>query len=120
MWISRQINKNYSEPSIQSGRVTLNGSGGLEAVSTGVERSVDVFSPFGYFYSVPANTDMLLARFDGRQGAIGTAMESEALDVGEIKITCPSGAYIHLKNDGSVVINGTVISKTGEINGKKY
>ena len=119
MWISQQISKSDSEPSIQRGRVTLNSSGELEAVSTGVERSVDVFSPFGYAYCVPADTDMLLARFDGKQGAIGITMEDEALDVGEIKITSPSGAYIHLKNDGSVVINGLVISKTGEIIEKK-
>lgn len=120
MWISQQISKEHAEPSIQSGRVTLNGSGGLEAVSTGVDRSVDVFSPFGYAYCVPPNTDMLLASFDGKQGALGIAMNAESLDAGEIKITSPFGAYIHLKKDGSVVINGVVISKTGEINGKEY
>lgn len=117
MWISQQMSKSHTEPSIQSGRVTLNGSGGLEAVSTGVDRSVDVFSPYGYVYSVPAGADMLLAGFDGRQGAIGVAMENGTLGVGEIKITSASGAYIYLKNDGSVEINGAVISKTGEING---
>jgi hypothetical protein len=34
---------------------------------------------------------------------------------GEVKITSLSGAYIHLKNDGSIELNGLLISKEGKI-----
>lgn len=118
MWISQQMNKTPDEPAVQKGRVTLNDNGELEAVSTGVERNLDIFSPFGYIYSVPTGTDMILTRCDGNQGAVGVRMKNAGLEFGEIKIVSSSGAYIYLKNDGSVIINGLKISKTGEIDGK--
>lgn len=39
----------------------------------------------------------------------------QILKNGEIKICALSGAYILLRADGSVVINGTVIGKNGKI-----
>lgn len=119
MWLSRQIIKNERKPVIQSGRVTLNDNGELEAVASGVDRSVRMFSPYGYAFSLPKGEKMLLTESDGSQAAFGVEMERENIAAGEIKITSSSGAYIYLKNDGSVIINGLVIDSKGVIkNGK--
>lgn len=115
MWLSRQIIKNEEKPAIQSGRVTLNENGEFEAVASGVDRSVRMFSPYGYGFSLPKGERMLLTESDGSQAAFGVEMSRENIEPGEIKITSSSGAYIYLKNDGSVVINGLEIDSRGAI-----
>lgn len=115
MWISRQIVKPTDNPTVESGRVTLSNKNQVEAVSTGVDRNLQLYAPYGYTFSLPSGVSMLLAKSDGEQAGIGALMQDKSVKVGEIKITAQSGAYIHLKNDGSVVINGLEISKYGEI-----
>ena len=51
----------------------------------------------------------------GEQVCIGVESDSSAVGYGEVKITSLSGAYIHLKNDGSIELNGLLISKEGKI-----
>ncbi len=115
MWISRQITNGQDRELVQSGRVTLNTAGQVEAVSTGAERNVNMYSPFGYSFSVPSGCEVLLTNSDGQKAALGVLMENDGLACGEIKISSPSGAYILLKNNGSVVINGKEIDKSGVI-----
>ena len=53
MWISRQIIKEEKLPPTECGKVTMNSGGKIEAASTGVERNVDFYSPYGYISCVP-------------------------------------------------------------------
>lgn len=115
MWISKQLTEKADSPIIENGRVTLNDKGELEAVSTGAERSVRVYAPYGYSFSLPAGSELLMTRSSGEQVSFGTEMKSDSLSEGEIKITSASGGYIYLKNDGSIVINGLTINKKGVI-----
>lgn len=115
MWLSRQTVKNTAQPAIQKGRVTLNSNGQLEAVSTGAERSIRIYSPYGYKFSPPKGENMLLTQSDGEQASFGVEMSTQGIKPGEIKITSQFGGYIYLKNDGSVVINGLKINSKGEI-----
>ena len=103
MWISKQIIKEQKVPAVECGKVTMSSKGAVEATSTGVERNVNFYSPYGYNFCVR------------KQVCIGVENDSSNVEYGEIKITSLSGAYIHLKNDGSIVINGLVISKEGKI-----
>ena len=107
MWISRQIIKEEKLPPTECGKVTMNSGGKIEAASTGVERNVDFYSPYGYISCVPKG--------GGEQVCIGVESDSSAVGYGEVKITSLSGAYIHLKNDGSIELNGLLISKEGKI-----
>lgn len=115
MWISRQLSKGQSASQLQMGVSTLNDNGQVEAVSTGTERDISIYSAYGYSFSLPAGAQMLLSSDGGQQAAIGVLMDGGNIEQGEIKITSASGAYIHLKNDGSVVINGRKINKDGVI-----
>ncbi len=115
MWISEQISKGQPQTENQTGKSTLNSNGSVEITSTGVCRDVELYSPYGYSFSLPVGQNVLLTRCDGAQAGLGVALSSNALAQGEIKITALSGAYIHLKQDGSVVINGLKINKNGVI-----
>lgn len=115
MWISKQTIKEISEPAVENGKVTLNTGGDIEAVSSGKERSVKIYAPFGYSFSLPSGNDLLLTRSGGEQVCFGTEMTDSSVSQGEIKIASAAGGYIHLKSDGSVIINGLRINKEGEI-----
>jgi phage gp45-like len=116
MWISRNFNTRGSSGSLETGTVTMSSNGEVEAVSSGVDRLARLSAPFGYSFGVPQGQELVIARLDGEQVAIGTVMQSRGLDEGEIMISSPSGAYIRLCTDGSVIINGLVISREGVIN----
>lgn len=117
MWISKQLanEKQQETPLMQSATVTLNSDGNVEVSSTGTERGVQICAPFGYSFSLPAGEKLLLTHSDGAQTAIGVSMDSGGLSTGEIKISSPYGSYIHLKKNGSVIINGLEIDRDGVI-----
>ncbi|MGN0522378.1 MAG: hypothetical protein ACI4IQ_07055 [Eubacterium sp.] len=115
MWISRQMPRSEGDDVIQTGKVTLNNDGEVEAVSTGVERNLEIYAPFGYSYSMPSGCEVLLTQSNGEKTALGVIMNGEGLECGEIKISAESGAYVLLKNNGSVIINGLEISSDGVI-----
>lgn len=116
MWISKKLGASEVKKSeMETGQVTISKNGELEAVSTGVERGVKMLVPFGYSCAVGSGRELVLSRIDGRQVALGTIMQDSTLRTGEIELRSPSGAYIRLKNDGSVVINGLVIDSDGGI-----
>lgn len=115
MWISRQTVKDSEPEPIQTGKVTMSGNNSIEAVSSSPQRNIDIYSPYGYSYALPSGVNMLIARCDAKSAAAGVLMNPVELKAGEIKISSAGGSYILLKNDGSVVINGLVINKNGEI-----
>lgn len=113
MWISRQIGKGQANFSAETGKVTLSSKSTIETVSTGVDRDVHIYTPYGYSYLPPAGADMLLTKSSGEQAGIGVSMQKTDVKNGEIKIQAQSGAYIHFKENGSVVINGIEIDRDG-------
>ena len=115
MWISRQIIKPEQQPAVQNAKVTMNAEGEIEAVYSGVERALTIYSPYGYTYSVPRGEELLIAKSDGSQSALGVEMHASGIAQGEILIQSKSGASIYLKKNGSGVINGLIINKRGEI-----
>lgn len=115
MWISEQMVKPTSQSVIQTGKSTSNNNGVVEAVSTGIGRDIPVYSPYGYCFSLPVGSDLLLASNDAEQIGIGVLNSSAGLQKGEIKICSMAGGYIYLKNNGSVIINGLEITRDGVI-----
>lgn len=115
MWISTQIKEKPTENQTQTGRVTLNSDGKMEVIANGVDRNIETFLPYGYSCLIPRGEEVLLTQSGGEQIALGVRSSGNALKSGEIKILARSGAYIHLRNDGSVVINGLEITRDGEI-----
>lgn len=117
MWISKQVIRQNSIPAAECGTVTMNSSDGIEAVSTGTQRSIQLYAPYGYYCNIPEGERVILTQSSGEQAVLGVLSSPGALKSGEIKLCAPSGAYIYLKNDGSVLINGLKITREGKIIG---
>lgn len=118
MWISKQIIKEGTQPPTECGTLTMNTNGSIEAASTGMERSIELYAPFGYKSSIPSGTNLLLSQGGGQQVCIGVKSDASMLNLGEIRIESPWGGFIYLKADGSVEINGLLITKEGKLIGK--
>ncbi len=73
------------------------------AVSNGEKKNLRLIHPYGIYWVYPENEEVELD--DSR--IIGSVkVNSEELEEGEILIRSKGGAYVLLKNNGKVVING--------------
>lgn len=115
MWISKKIADSSATRLAEKGKVTLS-SNEFEVSSTISQRSMESFAPYGYNSKAPIGEEvMLLPSVDG-QAVIGSLCNNDTLESGEIKITSKGGAYILLKNDGTIELNSVVVTKEGAIN----
>lgn len=116
MWISRRLSADYISSEAEEATVTLEG---VATETTGTLQTRDFLQchPYGYDASLPLGTAVLSVPVASGNAVVGvaTASNHEELKVGEVKLTALSGAYIYLRDDGSVVINGAVIDKNGQL-----
>ena len=109
MWLS-EIKKAGRNGVINQGCVTIGGS--TAAVMTDTERrNVDLCMPGGYLW-IPEKGKMALSvrNDNGEQCLLGyTEIKTpEDMEPGEILIISAGGAEITLKNDGRILLKGTV------------
>jgi hypothetical protein len=109
------MSRSQSSDKAEKGRVTLSDSGNLEVGSSVTSRSINSYSPYGYSSLAPVGEEIIILPSSDGQVAVGVKNFCESIESGEVKITSKGGAYIILKNDGSVVINSLVIDKNGVI-----
>ena len=102
------------------------GEAGLQGFGSSLQTSETVeclcAAPFGVRYRAPGGTKMLMQPAAGGSVCLGEiSADNPGLNPGELSITMPSGAKIHLKNDGTVVINSTVtIGADGTVYAKGF
>lgn len=60
---------------------------------------------------------VLIPTADGKYYCIGQVITDSLDDNAEATISSPSGAYIKLLSDGTISLNGLIISQGGTING---
>lgn len=118
MWISEAINSATVSQKPEKAVVTMATTGATEATGSFQTRNFMEFAPFGYASKIPEGTEVLMIPTSDGNACCGAKSASHSLKPGEIKITSPFGGYMHLKTDGSVVINGVVISADGKITSK--
>lgn len=114
MWISRQLKNDAVQPRAERGNVLVSNDDGFGAGGTVAMRDVKSYAPYGYTSAPPVGEEVMLLPSTDGQVLIGTRASS-SVEAGEIMIKSLGGAYIHLKNDGSIVLNGLVIDKNGVI-----
>ncbi len=116
MWLSKKINEGATKQQPEQGKITLSGNGVLEAEATHSSRNVRLCLPYGYAAGVPAGTEVILLPAADGLLALGNDAAGTQLPPGEVRITSQGGASIALKNDGTVVINGSfTIDKEGNV-----
>lgn len=118
MWLSKKFNNPYFSVS-EVGTVTISENATIDALSTVSSKEVQNYSPYGYSFSVPTGEEVLLVNSSlGTVGA-GIKMKNKNLSSGEVSISSMGGANIVLKQDGTVNINGLVITKDGSLVNKE-
>lgn len=84
--------------------------------SSGYERrKIPTFSARGITYRPCQGDHVLLFNVAGKEVCAGVLCQSEKIEPGELSLSSSGGANIHLKADGSVVINGLTITSDGQL-----
>ncbi len=118
MWLSKRFNSPYVSVS-EVGTVTNSNNSIINTSSTVTSNGVLNYSPYGYSFSAPTGEEVLLVNSSSGTVGAGMKMKSQNLSSGEIAISSIGGAKIILKNDGTVNINGIVVTKDGSLLNKE-
>lgn len=131
MWLSQKASSAVNEADTGQGigQVTIGGE--QPGVLTDCEnRYLSVASPGGYVWRPKAGQQVLVMKCpDGTNVAAGAVEQSPAteLENGEVCIMSDGGAWIAVKNDGSVQVTGSLtvdgdlsVAGTVSVNGSLY
>lgn len=114
MWMSKRIVATSEKEVAEKGKVTLSDNQ-LEAGATVTRRNIDSYAPYGYKSVPPVDEDVIMLESNDGAVVLGTLSKDEDIESGEVKISSLGGAYIILKNNGDIVLNGLVIDSRGVI-----
>ena len=112
MWMTnRQEQEALKEPAAELGQVTLSGAGTGVALA-GERRNITLCGPGGYHWA-PVQGDTVLVVKSGPEQApciTGVAEETEAmaLEPGEVCLSAALGSGLHLRPDGTILLEGPV------------
>ena len=87
----------------------------IGAVGETQHQGVPVFAPRGVFSLPQEGDNALLLSADGTQVCVGILQGKEDVLPGELLLYSSGGAVILLKEDGSISLNGLVITKEGTL-----
>lgn len=114
MWMSKRIVATSENEVAEKGKVTLSDNQ-LEAGATVTRRNIDSYAPYGYKSVPPVDEDVIMLESNDGAVVLGALSKDENIESGEVKISSLGGAYIILKNNGDIVLNGLVIDSRGVI-----
>lgn len=114
MWMSKRIVATSEKEVAEKGKVTLSDNQ-LEAGATVTRRNIDSYAPYGYKSVPPVDEDVIMLESNDGAVVLGALSKDEDIESGEVKISSFGGAYIILKNNGDIVLNGLVIDSRGVI-----
>lgn len=114
MWMSKRIVATSEKEVAEKGKVTLSDNQ-LEAGATVIRRNIDSYAPYGYKSVPPVDEDVIMLESNDGAVVLGALSKDEDIESGEVKISSLGGAYIILKNNGDIVLNGLVIDSRGVI-----
>lgn len=121
MWINRVLSQNEANETAMLATVIDVSENTVTASCHTQAIHVPVINPCG-LQSLPCVGDevLLLPTLDGGYVCMGVPLGQKKFSRQEMKISSPSGALIHLKENGDVFINGVTISKDGTISGGRF
>lgn len=114
MWMSKRIAMSGKRQlTAELGQVSSLETG-LVSVQSGHEyRDVPMMGPSGIAYMPVEGARSVILSANGTPICAGVIGENKALEAGELMLYSAGGASIVLKNDGSVLINGTPFPSGG-------
>lgn len=116
MWINETLSKNNFAPKAHVGIVS-DITDGLVTVNSHVQlANVKVLNYFGINSSPNVGQEVLvIPTKDDEYICVGSCKGSQSLNENETVITSRGGGYIKLCENGNVIINGIIITKSGNI-----
>ena len=112
MWIPKEIAAKQSQRQAANGCIVYSDGSETAINATQEYNSVPKAVPYGIAYAAPIGTKSIVIPVGDSQVCAGVISKGfPELKSGEIILFSSGGAKIHLKNDGSVVINGKIFEK---------
>lgn len=120
MWISEKLRRRTGPGTTAELGETTTGGKSAAVIAAGESRDLVRITPGGYHWLPKSGQNVLLVScVQGERALCGVAEEfGVGLEPGEVYITSDGGAFIHLKNDGSLCLGGRVgVEGTLAVNG---
>lgn len=115
MWISKRLAATQEEKAPESAKVTGVRGGQMDAVGAYEYIGVPSVAPYGFFSLPEEGESVLVTGAQGFDVCLGIIRAGVPIGAGEILLQNAAGASIHLKNDGSIELNGLIITSRGEL-----
>ena len=116
MWLSKQlVDDQKTTVDIQLADVTISETGELAASGNMEKRDIIIYAPYGIEAVPPDGSNIIAIDYERARICIGVKSGNFAIAPGEVRISSKGGAYIYLKNDGSVDINGYVFTSKATV-----
>lgn len=114
MWLQQQLSQLTPGETPFLGKI-VEAAGGKVGISAHIRLAdIPCVHPPGLFSMPRVGDDALILPVGGGYLCAAVLPQANSTE-GEISLTAPGGASLHLCADGSVVINGVTITKAGEI-----
>ncbi len=109
MWLTQKLSELKTEAATSTGFV-LSQNEHYTVVADENFKQPKTATPYGLYSKPPTGTPVFL-----QNGAVIGSLEQSpiSIEAGEICLYSASGAFIHLKNNGDVVINNQVFTSAG-------
>ena len=115
MWLTRQLTKTAARfPEMTPGEISESGAARLSVQGAQEHREARQLAPYGVLSSPPVGGECVTF-FAGDKTLCAGLMQGETeIQPGELLLFSQGGVSVHLKNDGTVVINGRVFPAAQE------
>jgi phage gp45-like len=115
MWISGKIGGTRgAEGAVVAGQVTGGQNARIAAQGETEYRGLPLAAPWGIAYLPPFGASAVIVGGAEHPVCVGTVVEEQNLQPGELLLFSAGGARICLKNSGEVIINGQTFAARGE------
>jgi len=110
--ISRNISNKNKNLACITGRVTSSADRRIAAASPDGTVQFSIVAPKGIDYVPQMNDNSVVISSENERLCIGVRRDENLYEIesGELALYSQGGAYIILKNDGTVIINGQIFS----------
>ncbi|NCC87421.1 MAG: hypothetical protein EOM05_06075 [Clostridia bacterium] len=115
MWITKQLVQKEKVTNATSAQVTMTDKNAVCTTGSAEHRYIPIYAPYGIDSVPPFGAQVLLLDSENGTVCAGTLCETGQAQAGELRLFSQGGAYIVLKNDGDILLNGVRITKEGRI-----
>ncbi len=114
--MTNRYNENTSSEASHFGQILQSGSNGIYISGQADLKDVQFVAPYGIRSKpIVSGQAFIIPSSEQKYAVPGVSYTVDDLQSGEIEIKSSGGAYIKLKSNGQVIINGLTITPSGKI-----